>query len=419
MHYGSLSGTSLRHVAVAFSFTFASIASHWGLWRWIGSSWPTWLSKHRVALVVFMIAAWAVPVVVPMEWSAPPSRSAVDLVSVAMLWQFVVAASMCGLYGGRLAVRGSRAIRAWAAKTPQHERGSATGVARLEPPPATSSLMTRRVLIERACGALALGASASALGWGMVCGRREWSIEDVPIRLDRLPKALDGFTIVQLSDIHVGAFVGERDLADGLGRIARLKPDLIVVTGDILDRDPRYIPLAAKHLGALQARFGVTCILGNHDHYTGPALVLDALRRVGIHVLRNDAQVLLPGDGGGIALLGLDDLAGGHRGAGWGPDLAKAQSQVSQDIATVLLVHQPTYVDRVLGKGIDLQLSGHTHGGQINPGFSVAGLISPYVAGKYDVQGTTLYVNRGFGTVGPPARLGAAPEITRITLVAT
>jgi uncharacterized protein len=274
-------------------------------------------------------------------------------------------------------------------------------------------------VIEGTIGAVTWAAAGGTLGWGTLRGRYDWTVEEVAIRLPKLPKVLDGFTIVQLSDLHVGTFIRERELGMGLGVVRGLRADLVAITGDIIDSDARYVDLAASRLGALPARYGVVCIPGNHDHYTGVSTVLSGMRRAGIYVLLNRGKVIAPGDGGGFALLGVDDLAARNSRTGSGPDLALAQSMVPPDLATVLLAHQPRYCAFASRAGIDLQLSGHTHGGQINPGFRPIDLFFRYVAGRYVVGATQLYVNRGFGTVGPPTRVGAPPEITKIVLIAS
>jgi predicted MPP superfamily phosphohydrolase len=276
--------------------------------------------------------------------------------------------------------------------------------------------LTRRQLVEGFGGASFLAGSGTMFGWGMVRGRHAFEIDEVAVRIPGLPRALDGYVIGQVSDVHTGLYVGERDLDEGLSRLRQVKADLLVVTGDIVDFDPFFAPLAAGKLGELTARDGVFAILGNHDHYTGAALVTEALRRAGVRVLVNEGLVVRPGDGGGFALLGVDDLWSATRG-GSGPLLARAQAMVPDDRACVLLSHQPPTVDLWAGR-VALQLSGHTHGGQVNPGFRPADYVFRYVSGRYEVSGTTLYVNRGFGTVGPPARIMAPPEVTRIILVA-
>lgn len=288
---------------------------------------------------------------------------------------------------------------------------------RLGPPPAKDPApsMTRRQAVEGLGGLAVLGAGASVIGWGAVRGRHAFVTEEVVVRIKGLPKVLDGYVIGQVSDIHVGNFVQERELAEGLDRLREVKADLIVVTGDLVDFDPSYIPMMVRAFAALTARDGVKTILGNHDYYTGAQKVTAALEAAGIDSLVNAGRLIRGGDGGGFALLGVDDATGGRAG-GPGPNLARALSMVPDDVPRILLSHQPMTVDYWAGK-VALQLSGHTHGGQFNPGFRPADLFMRYVAGRYECGGTTLYVNRGFGVVGPPVRLGAPPEVTKIVLV--
>lgn len=276
--------------------------------------------------------------------------------------------------------------------------------------------MSRRQLVEGVAGFGAIGASGLVLGWGAVYGRHEFETCEVPVRIPGLPRALDGYVIAQISDLHVGVHLDERDLVAGLELVRRARPDLVVVTGDIVDRDPSWAPLVARRLADLPARDGVTAIVGDHDHYAGADGVVAALRAAGVVTLVNGGRVVRPGDGGGFALLGVDDRAARRYGR-VGPDLDRAIAAAPTDAPRILLSHQPVTVDSWPGR-VALQLSGHTHGGQVNPGFRPADLFFRYVAGLYSVGGTTLYVNRGFGTVGPPARVGAPPEVTRIVLVA-
>jgi predicted MPP superfamily phosphohydrolase len=244
-------------------------------------------------------------------------------------------------------------------------------------------------------------------------------MEEVPIRLARLPRALDGYTIAQLSDVHLGTFVGRREIAEARSLIARTRADLVVLTGDLVDHDPRYLAdlgMLVRVMADAGARDGVVAILGNHDDYTGADDVTATLRAAGVRVLRNDAMTI--GDPGGrFALLGVDDVYAPRNGYGEGPDLSRAIAAAEPDLARVLLCHNPSFFTDASAQ-IDLQLSGHTHGGQINPGVTPVELIMPYVAGRYVRGEGQLYVNRGFGTAGPPARLGSAPEVTRIVLTA-
>jgi len=282
--------------------------------------------------------------------------------------------------------------------------------------PRPEGAMTRRQMVEAAGGVAMIGATGATLGWGAVWGRHEYELVEVPVRIAALPRALDGYVIAQVSDLHAGTYVGERELDQGFERVRAAKPDLVVVTGDMVDFDPAYAPLVARKLADLAPRDGVFACLGNHDYYAGWERVLASLRAAGIHTLVNEGTVVRPRDSGGFALLGVDDRWAGRYDRP-GPRLDDALAMVPDALPRILLSHQPVTVDRWAGK-VALQLSGHTHGGQINPGFRLADLFMTYVAGLYRAGGTVLYVNRGFGTVGPPSRVGAPPEITRIVLVA-
>jgi predicted MPP superfamily phosphohydrolase len=280
---------------------------------------------------------------------------------------------------------------------------------------APEGTLGRRLVIERSVGLVAMGASASVLGWGSVFGRHEFQVEEIVVRLAGLPKALEGYTIAQISDIHAGLFVGEREIEEGFEKVRSLRPDLVVVTGDLVDFDARFAPWLARKLSDLRGKDGVVGILGNHDYYAGFTLVVPAMRAAGVDLLVNEGRTIRPNDGGGFALLGVDDLWA-PRSGGVGPDLDRAIAMVRPDTARVLLAHQPSFLKESRGQ-VGLQLSGHTHGGQINPGFRPADFLMRYVSGRYEESGTTLWVNRGFGVAGPPSRIGAPPEVTKVVLV--
>lgn len=282
--------------------------------------------------------------------------------------------------------------------------------------PAPTTGLTRRQIIEGTAGATLLGATGSMMGWGIARGRVAFEMRELAVRIPGLPRVLDGYTLVQVSDIHTGLYVGERELDEGLALARAAKPDLLVATGDLVDLESRYAPLVARKLADIAPRDGVWACLGNHDYYAGASTVADLLRAAGVNMLVNDGRILREGDGGGFALLGVDDQWSlRYRRQGARLDLAR--SRVRPDAPRILLSHQPPTVERWAGQ-VALQLSGHTHGGQINPlGMRPADLFYKYVAGLYEVRGTSLYVNRGYGTVGPPARAWAPPEITRIVLV--
>jgi hypothetical protein len=276
--------------------------------------------------------------------------------------------------------------------------------------------MNRRQVFEATSGVVLFSGTSSLLAWGFVRGRHAFEIDEVAVRIVGLPRTLDGYVIAQISDIHAGTFVGEAELAEGLERVRAARADLVVVTGDLVDIDSAFAPLVARSLADLGPPDGVVASLGNHDYYAGHGQVRIAMERAGVDVLVDQGRVLRAKDDGGFALLGVDDLAS-VRWGGSGPNLERALSTVPPHLPRILLSHQPHTIDDWAGR-VALQLSGHTHGGQINPGLRPADLLFRYVAGAYRVGGTTLYVNRGFGTAGPPARVLAPPEVTRIVLVA-
>lgn len=284
----------------------------------------------------------------------------------------------------------------------------------------------RRSLLGRAgAGSAFLIASSSSL-YGALHGRLDYTIEEVPLRVPGLARALDGFTIVQLSDIHIGHFVGEAELRIAAELVGKARPDLIVLTGDLLDNDP----LLAPRLGAFARRLaplsrnGVVAISGNHDFYAGIGPFEASLRKGGAVVLQNEARIF--GDrSAGFALLGVEDVWAERHGGG--PDLGRAVESLpalagsvaaARGLPRLLLCHNPVFFEHAAGK-VAAQLSGHTHGGQINLLLRPADWVlkNGWVAGRYHLAGSELYINRGFGTVGPPARLGAPPEVSRIVLV--
>ncbi|MCB9615626.1 MAG: metallophosphoesterase [Sandaracinus sp.] len=278
------------------------------------------------------------------------------------------------------------------------------------------SAMGRRAF-NRHASAAALTLGTGSAFYGALFGRRDYTIEEVPIPIAGLPRTLDGLTIVQLSDIHVGSFVGEGELRAAESLVREARPDLIVLTGDLLDHDAAYAPQLGRFVERLRplARFGVAAIPGNHDHYAGVEAVEEALRRAGAHLMTNAGRLI--GDGGGaFGLVGVDDLWAKE---GRAPNLERALAMVPRDVPKILLAHQPVFLEQAVGK-VQLQLSGHTHGGQVSLGWNPAELVLPngWVRGRYDVGESILYVNRGFGTAGPPTRLFSPPEVTKLVLVA-
>ncbi|HEU4726282.1 MAG TPA: metallophosphoesterase [Kofleriaceae bacterium] len=228
-------------------------------------------------------------------------------------------------------------------------------------------------------------------------------------------RALDGFSIVQLSDLHVGMTIDRTFVERVVDHANRLSPDVIALTGDLVDGRVQDLRDDVAPLAQLRARHGVYAVTGNHEYYSGADEWIAELTRLGARYLRNQRVAI--GDGAAqFDLAGVDD----YSAAGWpghGEDLAAALGGRDPGRAVVLLAHQPRQVRNAARHGVDLQLSGHTHGGQIWPWHYIVRLQQGgLLAGRYDVDGTQLYVSRGCGYWGPPVRLLAPLEITRVIL---
>jgi hypothetical protein len=246
-------------------------------------------------------------------------------------------------------------------------------------------------------------------------------IEEVPVRLARLPPALSGFTLAQVSDLHVGPSIREREVRRVVEQVNGLRPDAVVITGDLVDGSPAEIGDIIAELGRLQARHGVYFVTGNHEYYSGVAAWLPFLSGLGVRVLQNERVALGDGTPGGATfdLAGVPDWSAG-RGGAVGMDLGKALAGRDPERGLVLLAHQPRDMAANFRQGVELQLSGHTHGGQIFPWGLAVRAAFPYVKGlhRHEEGGAVgqVYVSRGTGYWGPPMRLGSPPEITRLVL---
>jgi predicted MPP superfamily phosphohydrolase len=236
-----------------------------------------------------------------------------------------------------------------------------------------------------------------------------------------LPPALAGLRIVQLSDLHIGAYLGREELVEHVRRVNALAPDLICITGDLVDR-PETCPLAFPTLAGLRARYGVLVILGNHDVYAGADTVTEALRRLTPFTVLRNARTEVRVDDTTLPVLGLDDLGlDWARGVREHPALADLAATVPAGQPFLVLSHRPDCFPQAARLGASLVLSGHTHGGQLAlPGFSgrrnLAQFITTFDRGVYRAGEAVLYVNRGLGFTGQPVRLFTSREIACLEL---
>jgi uncharacterized protein len=241
------------------------------------------------------------------------------------------------------------------------------------------------------------------------------------IALRRWPSRLDGFTIALLSDFHYDPYFSVHPIRSAVATVNDLHPDMIALTGDFVsspltgdsERGARMAEPCAQILRNLHAPFGVWAVMGNHDAFTDPDHVTAALRDVGINVLVNQSTPIEK-NGGRFWLGGVDDILGKAS------DLDATLHNIPANEATVLMVHEPDFADRVARHPVDLQLSGHTHAGQIRvpglPPLFLPELAKKYVWGLYKIGDLILYTNAGLGTVDIPVRLNCPPEITMLTI---
>jgi uncharacterized protein len=252
---------------------------------------------------------------------------------------------------------------------------------------------------------------------GMIIARRRPRLIEVRIPVANLPHALDGFAIVQISDVHVGPTI-KRGFVEGIVRsVNELNADLIAVTGDLVDGSVPQLSVHTAPLADLAARHGAYFVTGNHEYYSGERAWTEEIRRLGIHVLKNE-HVVLQHNGASLVLAGVTDFSAHHFDPAQRSDPAAALLGAPADAgARILLAHQPSSAAAAAEAGFDVQISGHTHGGQFWPWNLFIHFFQPFTGGLHRLKNLWVYVSRGTGYWGPPNRFGVPSEITRIRLV--
>lgn len=273
--------------------------------------------------------------------------------------------------------------------------------------------LTRRQFLKLGSSAL-IGAGLAIGGYASIFEPKMLDITRITLHQKRLPAAFDGIKIAHFSDLHLGFHMDAEDAKRITGAINRERPDLICFTGDMVDGPIDAVIEAVRPLSALKAPLGVLSIVGNHDFDDVKRLMM-LQEQAGFTVLRN-GNVLLKRNGGRMAVAGLDDLLLGS------PNPEKALKGIPEKMYTLLLMHEPDYADIAAEYPFDLQLSGHSHGGQIRLPWAGAVITPPgskkYITGLYKigVRGMPLYVNRGIGMTRLPLRFLCKPELTILTL---
>ncbi|MDV5147891.1 metallophosphoesterase [Streptomyces sp. SBC-4] len=279
-------------------------------------------------------------------------------------------------------------------------------VAEVPGPPAPS----RRLFVSRVVGGSAAAVALGTVGYGTYGVLRGPRIKRVTVPLAKVPRAAHGYRIAVVSDIHLGPILGRAHSQRIVDAINSTQPDLIAIVGDLVDGTVENLGSAAEPLARLRARHGSFFVTGNHEYFSGADAWVDHVRELGLRPLRNERVEIAAG----FDLAGVDDIAGESEGQG--PDFGRALGDRDRARAAVLLAHQPVVIHDAVRHGVDLQLSGHTHGGQLWPGNYLAELANPTVAGLERYGDTQLYVSRGAGAWGPPVRVGAPSDITLVEL---
>lgn len=274
----------------------------------------------------------------------------------------------------------------------------------------------RRALFAKGAAGISLLGSSALSAQGVAEGMEAPLINRIDVTVSRLPKGLEGFRIVQLSDVHIGPTLRADFLEAVVNRVNSLSPDMVAITGDLVDGSVSQLKEHVRPLEKLKSRYGTFFTTGNHEYYSGADSWIAFLQSIGIKVLRNEHLTLMHNQSP-IDIIGVDDWQAKRFGGDHGHDLPKAVKNRRASHIGVLLAHQPKSIFEAADHKIDVVLSGHTHGGQIWPFRFLVMLVQPYLEGLYQHnERTSIFVHRGTGYWGVPMRLGVQAEIAELTL---
>jgi predicted MPP superfamily phosphohydrolase len=371
---------------------------------------------YRFVAPTALRGAWRVLaylVFVPGALSVPPVFFAAQLFTpeAAYVYRWIVW-SYVGLFSTLFGLLAARDFALFALRACHARKAKAAGAAQ-----ALALAERRRFLLKASNGALS-AISAGLTVYGMREARRLPEVVEVEIPIKNLPPALHGYHIVQLSDVHVGETIDKDFILPIVEAVTSLAPDLLVLTGDLVDGSVADVRADISPLAYLRARDGVFCVTGNHEYYSGVEAWCQEFRALGMTVLNNE-HALITRDGARLLLAGVTDVREGRKHPGHTSDPAKALQGAPQHDLRILLAHQPSSARAAHKLGYALQLSGHTHGGQYFPWNLLVGLVQPIGQGLEKVGSMWVYVNRGTCYWGPPVRSFVPAEITSLKLVRT
>lgn len=261
-----------------------------------------------------------------------------------------------------------------------------------------------------------LATAALSTGYGIAEAKQTPDIKALPVRIPLLPPEFEGFRIVQITDLHVSPTFGRSCVEEIVATVNSLDADIVALTGDLVDGTVEQLAYSVAPLKQIRSALGNYFVTGNHEYYSGVIEWIPEIERLGFSVLLNEHRIVTRGRAS-LLLAGVTDHRGGSFFASHRSDPQKALQAAPQEIIKILLAHQPKSIFDASRAGYDLQISGHTHGGQFFPWNLVIGLLQPYVSGLHTHANTQIYVSRGTGYWGPPVRVGSPSEITLIKLV--
>jgi predicted MPP superfamily phosphohydrolase len=267
----------------------------------------------------------------------------------------------------------------------------------------------RRLLLARGMAIFAGLTAAGVTGYGIKTALGTPQINRWTMPMRKLPRGMDGTRLAVVSDIHLGPLAGTHHVGRIVDLINSVQADIVCVVGDLVDGTVAELGRFATPLADIESRYGAFFVTGNHEYYSGYAPWVEEVARLGVRPLRNERVEI-----NGLDLAGVNDLGGAQYGDA--PDFAKALGDRDTTRPVVLMAHQPVAARRAAPFGVDLQVSGHTHGGQMAPFNLLVKLQQPVVSGYGDVDGVPVFVTNGAGTWGPPVRVGAPPQVTVIEL---
>ena len=252
--------------------------------------------------------------------------------------------------------------------------------------------------------------------WGIYNATKDPVIKRVEIEIDGLPESLKGFRMAQITDLHVGSMIGGNFVEKVSRKIKELNADMLFFTGDAADGSVQSYGEHLKSLAEIHPKYGKYFVTGNHEYYSDMNGWLQLIEGLGFKILVNESQNIIVNDAT-IMITGIPDRGGGHFSSFHKTDMEKAVEGMKPSELKILLAHQPKDVEHAVKYGFDLQLSGHTHGGQYFPFSLLVQMAHPFIKGLHKRENTWIYINQGTGYWGPPLRIGTEPEISEFTLV--